>query len=204
MKHFAAVLILSVTAPFIACAQDGVLTGAERSFLVEQLELSKKNMLESIAGLSPAQWTYKPAPGRWSVQECAEHIVLAEGFLTEATAKILTSPAVARPEKSNAEVDHKVVEMVGDRSHKMTAPEPIVPSGSKFATPADAAAAFIAARDKSIEYAKTTNDPLRVHVAPGPAGPMDDYQFLLLMAAHTGRHTLQIKEVEASAGYPAK
>jgi hypothetical protein len=33
---------------------------------------------------------------------------------------------------------------------------------------------------------------------------MDAYQFLVLMATHTARHTEQIKEVQANANYPAK
>jgi len=31
---------------------------------------------------------------------------------------------------------------------------------------------------------------------------MDAYDLLLLMAAHTGRHTAQIREVQASPDYP--
>src|SRR5258706_12241465 len=91
--------------------------------------------------------------------------------------------------------------MVGDRSNKPTAPEPITPSG-KFTTPADAAQAFTEKRNRNLEYAKTTTDDLRVHTVKGPLGIMDSYQFLLLMASHTGRHTDQIKEVQANADYP--
>ena len=90
---------------------------------------------------------------------------------------------------------------VQDRSQKATAPEPIVPAG-KFATPQEAAREFTKRRDHSIEYVKTTQDDLRVHVADGPAGKMDAYQFLLLMASHSARHTAQIREVEANPAYP--
>jgi hypothetical protein len=31
---------------------------------------------------------------------------------------------------------------------------------------------------------------------------MDAYQFLLLLAAHSARHTAQIREVESNPGYP--
>src|SRR5262249_12500406 len=134
-------------------------------------------------------------------KECAEHIILAEDFLMSNIQNILKTPVVERPANSNAQVDRKLVEGIQDRSHKFTAPEPIVPSG-KFATPADAAKEFTARRDKTIAYVKGTNDDLRVHVAPGPAGPMDAYQFLLLLSSHTLRHTAQIHEVQANADYP--
>jgi hypothetical protein len=174
----------------------------ERAYLIEQLEKSKKDFLASIDGLTAAQWKFKPAPEVWSVAECSEHIVLAEGFIFGGAQKVLQSPVVERPATSTEEQDHKIVAMVGDRSHKAKAPEPITPNGVKFATPADAAAAFIAARDKNIEYARTTTDALRVHVTKGPVGDMDSYQLLLLMASHTGRHTEQIREVQANPDYP--
>src|SRR5579883_1662201 len=195
-------IVLSASAA-LAAAADGAMTAAERSYLLEQLETSKKEMLASIEGLTDAQWKFKAGPDRWSVAQCAEHLVLSESYIFGATQQILKAPAVARPENSNAEYDKKFVSTIQDRSHKLTAPEPIAPSdGGKFATAADAARAFAAARDKTIAYVKSTNDDLRVHVAPSPVGQIDDYQFLLLLASHSVRHTLQIKEVQASAGYP--
>jgi hypothetical protein len=200
------VLAISVLAAAPEIATDGgTLNDSERAFLIEQMELSKKAFLGSISGLGDAQWTFKPAPNVWSVQECAQHIILSEGFIFDTAQQILKSPAVPRPEKSNSEFDHQLAIGVQDRSHKATAPEPIDPVGKALAlTPADAARQFTEKRDKNEAYVKTTMDDLRVHVAPGPAGPMDSYQFLILMATHTARHTAQIKEVQANANYPAK
>ena len=199
LLHTAVCLALSTAAPVFAA--EGSMTPAERAYLLEQLATSKQAMLASIQGLSADQWAFKPAPAVWSVKECAEHIILAEDYIFGASQQILKTPAVPRPAASNEEVDHKLVAGVQDRSKKATAPEPIVPSG-KFATPGDAAREFTARRDKTIAYAKSTDDDLRVHVAPGPAGPMDAYQFLLLLASHSARHTAQIREVQGNAGYP--
>jgi hypothetical protein len=199
MKKALALCILAA-APILA-AENGAMNPAERAFLIEQLEKSKKDFLASIDGLTAAQWKFKPSPEVWSVAECAEHIILSEDFLRGFAMSTLQSPAVERPATSTTEQDQKIVAMVGDRSHKAKAPEPIVPSG-KFATPADAAAEFTARRDKNLEYARTTNDELRVHSAKGPIGTMDSYQILLLLATHTGRHTEQIREVEANPDYP--
>jgi hypothetical protein len=196
-----AISILGI-APAMA-ADGGTLTDGERAFLIEQMEMSKKAFLASISGLSEAQWKFKPAPNVWSVAECSEHIVLSETFLFDVSQQMLKSPAVARPEKSNSEFDHQLAIGVQDRSHKATAPEPITPSG-KINSPEDAAKAFTAKRDANEAYVRTTNDDLRTHVAPGPAGTMDAYQYLVLMATHTARHTAQIKEVQANPNYPAK
>jgi hypothetical protein len=198
MKKFA--FLIFACAPLVFAA-DGAMASAERSYLLDLLETSKNGVLASIQGLSDAQWKYKPAPNVWSVQECAEHIILAEDYIFGSVQKVLQTPAVPRPETSTAEHDRKLVAMIQDRSQKATAPEPIVPS-AKYATPADAIREFTARRDKTIAYVKSTNDDLRVHAGPGPVGTMDAYQVLLLLGSHSVRHTMQIKEVQSNAAYP--
>jgi hypothetical protein len=203
MKKFA--LMLCVLAPLTATlsAAGGAITTEERNYLLEQLETSRKGFVSSIQGLTPAQWTFKPAPAVWSVQECAEHIILAENFIRDNSMALLKTPEVPRPAMSNADVDKKIVAGVEDRSHKVSAPEPLVP-GTHYATPDEAIREFTARRDKTVGYVKSTNDDLRVHVGPGPAGLMDAYQGLLLLASHSVRHTSQIKEVESNPQFPEK
>jgi hypothetical protein len=49
---------------------------------------------------------------------------------------------------------------------------------------------------------KTTPD-LRAHVADSPIGqPLDAYEWLLFIAAHSKRHTEQIQEVKADPNFP--
>lgn len=194
-------LVFGFLTVMLGRAGGGAISDTERAYLLNQLEQSQKGVLASIDGLTEAQWTFKPAPTVWSVQECAEHIVLAESYIFDGVQQVLKTPAVDRPDKSTSDVDHMLVARVQDRSQKATAPEPIVPS-RKFATPSDAAKAFLTVREKTIAYVKSTQDELRTHVGPGPAGPMDAYQGLLLLAAHSARHTAQIREVEANPAYP--
>ncbi len=198
MKKRIAVLLLAL--PLFA-AGDGKLNDAERSYLIARLEETRKNLLDSISGLNDAQWRFKPAPNVWSVEECAEHLILAEDFIFQGSQGVLKTPAVDRLPASNLEYDKRLFAGVLDRSQKATAPEPIVPAG-KFNTPADADAEFNKRRDRTIAYVKSTSDDLRTHVADGPIGKMDAYQFLILLASHSGRHTLQIKEVESNPGFP--
>jgi hypothetical protein len=52
---------------------------------------------------------------------------------------------------------------------------------------------------------KTTTEDLHGHGGPHPVFKMlDGYQWLLLLSGHSARHTAQIEEVKASAGYPPK
>ncbi len=199
MKMLVSLIVLTAASGF--AAESGAMTDSERAFLLEQLEQSKKNMLASIEAVTAAQWRFKPAPKVWSVAECAEHIILAEGYLFGAAQQSLKTPAGARLESANSEADHKLVAMLQVRSQKATAPEPIVPAG-KFETPADAAREFTERRNRTIAYVKTTQDELRAHSGPGPIGQIDSYQVLLLLAAHSARHTAQIREVQSNAAYP--
>ena len=60
MKKLLAICLLA--APMFA-ADAGTLNDGERAFLLEQLQKSKKDFISSLAGISDAQWRFKPALG---------------------------------------------------------------------------------------------------------------------------------------------
>ena len=105
IRHSALLFLVAAT----ALGDDGGTTKAERSYLLSELESSKTAVLASIQGLSQAQWTFKPAPEAWSVQECAEHIILAEEFIFADEQKILAGPATARLANATSDGDRKIV-----------------------------------------------------------------------------------------------
>jgi DinB superfamily len=183
-------------------ATRGGMTKAERTYLLSELTSSKTALLGSIRGLTHAQWTFKPSADAWSIQECTEHLILAEDLIFDEAQKTLKTPPVARLTNATKEGDRQVVDQMEDRSKKAKAPKIIQPTG-KFATPESAAKEFELRRNKSIAYVKTTHDPLRIHAGDGPSGSTADvYQFLLEMAAHSARHTAQIREVKSAPSYP--
>ena len=50
---------------------------------------------------------------------------------------------------------------------------------------------------------RTTPDDLRDHFVEHPVfKTVDAYQIILMMSAHTQRHTAQLNEVKQAAGYP--
>ena len=183
------------------------LTTAEREKAVSHLERTRKLFLASVEGLSEAQLTFKASPRRWSILECAEHLALAEDFFFAHTVSRVMAipPAPERPvlpEPGLLARDELVLARVADRSLRAEAPEPLKPS-QRFPTIQAAVEHFNRARTQTADYARTTQDDLRSHITPGPPEQqMDAYQFLLMMAAHTERHTQQIQEAKASAGYP--
>jgi DinB superfamily len=199
-------VVALVAVPVFAAKNDGAaggMTKVERAQLLSQLKSSEAGLLTSIKGLTPAQWTFKPSPDAWSIEECTEHLIMAEDLIFGEAQKTIQTPAVARLSNATSEGDRQVVAQMEDRSKKVKTPKILQPTG-KFPTPESAAQAFRLRRGKTIAYVKTTDDPLRIHVGDGPSGsPADVYQFLLELAAHSARHTEQIREVKSTTGYPS-
>jgi hypothetical protein len=176
------------------------LTAADRDRGVKYLEEKRDAIVDATKGLSEAQWKFKAAPDRWSVAETLEHIALAEEFiLGQVKEKIMQSPAGA-PDRDVAKTDAAVLAMIPDRSHKFQAPPQLVPTGKW--TPQETLDHFLKSRAATIDYMKNTPD-LRAHVADSPLGmPLDGYEWLLFIGAHSERHTKQILEVKADPGFP--
>lgn len=177
------------------------LSAEDRQKATDHLTKTRQDFLASISGLSEAQWKFKPAPDRWSIAEVAEHIAISEetilGMISE---RILKAPAA--PAGTEKVADEKVISTVTDRSGKVQAPEMLKPVG-KWASQAELAQAFEQSRAKTLDYVKTTQDDLRGHAGPHPMlGTLDGYQWVLLLSAHSARHTAQIEEVKADPGYP--
>jgi len=189
----AAALALSVTVD----AQDK--TQTDRAAAVKYLEETRQAFLTAIDGVSEAQWKFKAGPDRWSIAEVAEHIAISEGtILGLIQTQMLTAPAPTGERMA----DEKLIAVITDRSKKATAPEMLKPV-NKWATREALTKDFNTARDRTIEWIKTTKEDLRAHAAPHPAfGSLDVHQWVLLVAGHSARHTAQIEEVKTQNGYP--
>ncbi len=175
------------------------LTAVDREKGVKYLEQTRDAVVAATKGLSEAQWKFKAAPDKWSVAETLEHIALGEDYLFGFEKnKVMTSPP-GPADRDIAKIDALVLSMVPDRSTKRQAPPELVPTGRW--TPEQALDHFLKSRAVTIDYMKTTAD-LREHVADSPLGKLDGYEWLLFIGAHSERHTKQILEVKADAGFP--
>ncbi|MGA2375316.1 MAG: DinB family protein [Candidatus Sulfotelmatobacter sp.] len=184
-------------------APPATLTPQEREFALKNLQTTHDKFLQSIAGLSPKQWTFKPGPDRWSVAEVSEHIAVSESALLGLVQKqLMASPAAPEKREQVKGKDEMILQKIPDRSHKAQAPEFLRPTG-RWATEADLTKAFEESRKATMDYVRTTNDDLRDHFFDHPVfGTLDGYQWLLLLSAHSERHTAQIEEVKADPNFP--
>lgn len=201
-KSLAGVWIALLLMAGAAAASAQEVTQADKDRALQYLESTKKNVLEATKGLSEAQWNFKPAPDRWSVAQVIEHIAAAEDFLrTLDKEKVMLSPA-GEPGRDAKKADDAVLAMVPDRTNKVQAPEPLVPT-NRFGSPEGSIKHFVESRATTEDFLKSTPG-LRDHVMDSPMGKLDGYEFILLVAAHSERHTKQINEVKADPNFPKK
>ena len=193
-------LLLSALALTGLAAPAQQLSQADRDKGVQYLQETRDGVVAAVSGLSDAQMHFKAGPDRWSVAECLEHIALAEDFLFMNVEQNVMKAGPGAPDRPYAKIDAGVLAMIPDRSHKAQAPPELVPTGRW--TPDEALKHFLASREKTIEFMKNTPD-LRAHVTDGPMGqPLDAYEWLLFIGAHSKRHTEQIDEVKADPKFP--
>ena len=197
MKNLIYLLALSVlAAPLFAAT----LTQADRDRAIAELTASRQQFLDSVAGLSLAQWNFKPDANTWSVAECAEHIAVSEDVIFGSVAKIVQAPAT--PDQKSAVTDDFILASVVNRTHKFQAPEVLRPT-HRFATPQETIDHFKQSRERTIAYVRDTQDDLRGHFFDHPVlKTLDTYQWILLLSAHSQRHTAQLNEVKANPNFP--
>jgi uncharacterized damage-inducible protein DinB len=187
-------------AAFFSAFPKQEVTATEKEKTLQYLEKTKQGVLDAVKGLSDAQWNFKAGPDRWSIAQCMEHIAAAEDYIRGLVIeKVMLAPAV--PGRDVQATDDAILAKIPDRSKKAQAPEPIVPT-NRYGSPDASIKHFVESRDKTEEFLKTTPG-LRDHAVDGPTGgKMDAYEFILLIAAHSERHTKQILEVKADPNYP--
>jgi hypothetical protein len=175
----------------------------ERDRAMSHLHATRKLFLDSVAGVTPEQWSWKPAPDVWSIAEVAEHIAISEQSIFQLVKKIVSGPEANAEQLAKTKgKDEKVLAGLVDRSTKFQAPEFLRPV-HRWSNAADLVAQFKRDRDSTIEYVQTTQDALRAHAVPHPALQMlDSYQWILLISAHSERHVLQLNEVKTKPGFP--
>lgn len=161
--------------------------------ILQCLEDSRDEFLAVTEGLSEAQATAAPAPGRWSVVECIEHVIAVESLFLRS----LRKPDEDAAPPANKEREAMILSRVAGRASAIQAPEPVRPSG-RFATLTEALAKFEAVRAHSIRFVETQGDGLYSLAAKHPfLGVCNGAEAIVLIAAHSRRHAAQIREIRA-------
>lgn len=229
--HLATFLVIGLFCFAVRTARAESISDADRAYLVAHLDMTREFVVQATRGLSNGQWLFKPAPLRWSIAQCIDHLAATEEYVIKMVReRVLTAAeplagafpsigkkreaALQKPRRMSRLDDAIVLRWMTDRTSAVQTPvdqrppiEEVAPRAT-FVDPHSALDHFLSVRAATIEYAKTTSDDLRGHftrVALGPDFPdmqfHDGYQWLLRMSAHAERHLMQVQEVQRSQGY---
>jgi uncharacterized damage-inducible protein DinB len=204
MKRIIILALLSFTAYQCSAQQQtsNMITPQEREKAAQLLTQTESGVFDAVKGLSEAQLNFKPAADKWSVADCIKHIAAAEKELWAMAEPALAQSANPEKRAGIKFTDDDLIKAVEDRTHKSKTFAALEPANSPYKTVTEALAAFRSNREKLIELMKNTQTDLRNHVLVLPVGTYDSYQFILLIAAHSNRHTQQINEVKGDVGFP--
>jgi hypothetical protein len=170
-----------------------IIAAADRAALLDILTASSERFRAATQGLTDAQWNHKPSADKWSPAEVAEHIALSEEVMPRLARKALGEPVMSRDEAQVRELDAEIIDSMKDDAWHGNSTESIKPKHTFSNGPA-AAATFLERRAQTMNYVRDTDDPLREHTFPHPAyGPLDGFQWLLMLAHHSDRHVRQIE-----------
>src|ERR1700691_3810443 len=106
------------------------MTPAERESLLQDLDQSREALLRTVDGLTPQQFEYREAAGRWTAAECLEHIDVAEFGMMRWLENALADASKPPHAGDWAGKDDALRQtMLESRQLRFEAPETILPTG---------------------------------------------------------------------------
>ncbi len=184
-----------------AFAEEQTLTLPELAQARLYLQQTRDGVLGATKGLSEAQWSFKPAPDRWSIAEIVEHAIMVEERVLGPIRDQLTAAPAAPASYDRGLVDAIVINQFPNRLTKF---QPFHPAGQLSRS--EAFDRLLKNYTCLTDYLESTPDlrqqalealPLK-GVSRGAYEVMDGYQWILAAAAHTK----QILEVMAHPNFP--
>jgi hypothetical protein len=179
------------------------ISAQERQFAIDHLTRTGKAFVDSIRDLTEAQWQMRPGPGQWSASECADHILQTElyFFMPTMESMLAQAPDPARMVET-AGKDALCISSMESRAHKIKG-QPWDETADKKIDKADLIRQFEEKRAAIIDWFAASNAAFRVHYTTFPGlDTIDVYQFILMISAHTTRHTNQIEEIKQLDFFP--
>jgi len=201
---------MTATVAANSAATNQMLTVEELEQARQFLKLTETAVVGATKGLTEAQWSFKPAPDRWSIAENLDHAVTVQ---ERVLGPILSQLAEAPPPPAGWDyqrADSIVIHQFGTRLSRFPSPEFVRPQGST--APAELLQRLAANYARFVHILETTPG-LRQHAIEAPplkaiskgVFPLaDGYQWILAVAAHTERHVKQMLEVMADSAYPVR
>ncbi len=170
-------------------------TEEDRVLLAEMLDSSFMMILTELESINDENWQLKPDPGKWSINEIVEHLIVHEELFYRELLVLTSLPEFDELPDNMFAKDEDILrysEVTDD--NKGISPWYLQPKG-RWANKDDAVKHYHEFRHKMISFVVNTDKNLRSYYTKSGRGPSefrDLHQLLLVSVAHTKRHRQQI------------
>ncbi|MGE0131050.1 MAG: DinB family protein [Blastocatellales bacterium] len=166
-------------------------------------EQAQTRFIAAVSNVTEAQANFRPDENQWTIAEIVEHVsVVNDGFLRITHKLLKEAESAAKQPKADLNLGHTILDENGDQPPPFQAPDRVRPQGGvdiedSLAKMRAALAGF--AEIQSRLEAVDLSEPMFPHPA---IGPINAYQWMVLLSEHEDRHRNQIERLKAAAGFP--
>jgi uncharacterized damage-inducible protein DinB len=166
-------------------------------------ERAQERFIAAVSNLTEAQGGFRTAENQWTIAEIVEHISIVNDGMLRITHKLLKeAEAAPKPPKADLNLGHTALDENGEQPPPFQAPERAHPKGGASIEDSLAKLRATLAGFAEIQPRLEAVD-LSEQMFSHPAfGPINAYQWMVLLGEHEDRHRGQIERLKATAGFP--
>jgi uncharacterized damage-inducible protein DinB len=166
-------------------------------------EQAQERFVAVVSNLTEAQANFRPDENQWTIAEIVEHVSIVNDGLLRLTHKLLKeADSAPRPPKADLNLGHTTLDENGQQQGQFQAPDRVRPQGGARIEDSLAKMRASLAGLAEIQSRLEAVD-LSEQMVPHPfLGPINAYQWMVLLGEHLDRHRGQIERVKAASGFP--
>jgi uncharacterized damage-inducible protein DinB len=166
-------------------------------------EQAQERFIAVVSNLTEAQANFRPDENQWTIAEIVEHVSIVNDGLLRLTHKLLKeADSAPRPPKADLNLGHTTLDENGQQQGQFQAPDRVRPQGGARIEDSLAKMRASLAGLAEIQSRLEAVD-LSEQMVPHPfLGPINAYQWMVLLGEHLDRHRGQIERVKAASGFP--
>ncbi len=166
--------------------------------LIAELTTTHQELVDVLDEIPADHHDAPPTGDRWSVSQLLEHLAMVEGSTGRLISRLIKE-ATGTVESDDSTVLGSLDQFqLWAPTRRIRAPEMVCPSGDH--TAADALAQQSMARERLIDALRKGSGLAlaTVHFPHPILGPLDAYQWALMVAQHTRRHIVQLRALSSA------
>ena len=167
-------------------------------------EQAQERFIAAVSNTTEAQANFRHHENQWTIAEIVEHIsIVNDGFLRLTHKLLKEAESAAKPPKTDLNLGHTSLDENGQQhTEPFQAPDRVRPQGGARIEDSLAKMRASLAGLAEIQSRLEAVD-LSEQKFPHPfLGPINAYQWLVLLGEHEDRHRGQIDRLKATAGFP--